>query len=169
MLTTILLLLSSAFATHPLGDSNLKWGISVQELKAQYDVIKIDPENPHGQHYTDFSEIDPQVYINRSVPGQKIEFYFYEGKLYKTFIVHLDQEGSQEKYEQKLKELEKTFGHPPKHKQSSVFNLPVLHSVWDFEKEQYDLRFGAGYMYEVRIYKPAAEEKHDRQKDWQAI
>lgn len=163
MLAAAFLLITSAIASTPLGQGELEWGMSEQALSDKYQVIKIDPQNPQGQHYTEFQEINPVVYIDRSTPGQKKEFYFYKGKLYKTLVIHLNQNDAQTLYLKKIKTLTDSLGEPDQKKQSMVFNLPVLHTIWNLENEQYDLRFGAGYIYEVRTHIPVAVEKEERQ------
>ncbi len=169
MLAAIILLITSSFATLPIGEGDLQWGASEQTLIDQYNVTKVDPKNPQGNHFTEFLEIDPVVYIDRSSPGKKIEFYFYQGKLYKTFVIHLNQSNSQARYEEKIKALTESLGAPSKQTQSIVYSIPVFHTTWEFENEQYDLRFGAGYIYEVRTHKPSAEEKKNMQDNWQLI
>lgn len=169
MLTAFLLLISSTFATYPLGEETLQWGISEQALTDQRDVIKVNPSNPQGQHYTDFSEINPVVYIERSEPGKKIEYYFFEGKLYKTFIIHLEQDNAHARYQEKLEALTKSLGTPSRQHQSMVYSIPVYHSIWQFGDEEFDLRFGAGYIYEVRTHKPTAKKKKIKQEGWELI
>jgi len=166
MLAAILLLVTTAFSTSPLGQDALEWGISEAALMARYNVLKIDPKNPQGQHFTEFMEVDPVVYIDRATPGQKREFYFYDGKLYKTLVIHLNQKNAQAFYKEKVETLAESLGEPSQQLSSMVFNLPVLHTIWDFENEQYDLRFGAGYIYEVRIHTPLAEKKKQRMDGW---
>ena len=166
MLAATLLIIASTFVTSPLGKNELEWGISEQALIAKYDVVKVDLENPQGQHFTEFQEIDPVVYIDRSTPGQKKEFYFYESKLYKTLVIHLNQENAHARYQEKVTTLSKSLGKPSQQHQSMMFNLPVLHTIWDFENEQYDLRFGASYIYEVRIHTPTADKKKKRESGW---
>jgi len=166
MLAATLLIIANAFVTSPLGQNELEWGISEQALIAKYDVVKVDPENPQGQHYTEFQEIDPVVYIDRSTPGQKKEFYFYENKLYKTLVIHLNQKNAHARYQEKVTTLSESLGKPNQQHQSMMFNLPVLHTIWNFENEQYDLRFGAGYIYEVRIHTPTADKKKIRESGW---
>ncbi len=169
MLAAFILLITSNFATLPIGEDDLQWGASEQTLIDQYNVTKVDPKNPQGNHFTEFLEIDPVVYIDRSSPGKKIEFYFYQGKLYKTFVIHLDQTNTQARYEEKIKALTESLGAPSKQTQSIIYSIPVFHTIWEFENEQYDLRFGAGYIYEVRTHKPSAEEKKNVQGNWQLI
>lgn len=166
MLAIILLTITSAFATSPLGQDKLEWGISEEALMAKYNVVKVDPKNGQRQHFTEFMEIDPVVYIDRSTPGQKREFYFYDGKLYKTLVIHLNQQNAQTFYKKKVETLTESLGEPSQQLSSMVFNLPVVHTIWDFEHEQYDLRFGAGYVYEVRIHTPLAEKKKLRMDGW---
>mgnify|MGYP000748924202 CR=1 FL=1 len=168
MLTAIILLISS-FATSPLGEGDIQWGISEQTLMDRYQVVKVDPDNPQGNHYTEFMEINPVVYIDRSTPGKKIEFYFYEGRLYKTFIIDLDQTNAPARYEEKIKQLTESLGKPSQQRQSIIYNIPVYHSIWEFKDEQFDLRFGAGYIYEVRTHKPSAEEKKNVEDKWKFI
>jgi len=166
MLSTILLMITTALAASPLGQNELKWGISEQALMEKHSVVKVDPEKPQGQHFTEFQEVDPVVYIDRTTPGQKKEFYFYEGKLYKTLVIHLNQKNAQTLYQEKVKALTKSLGEPNEQHHSMMFNLPVLHTIWDFENEQYDLRFGAGYIYEVRTHTPLAEKKKLQVDGW---
>ncbi len=159
MFTALIFAISISFATLPLGDDNLQWGISEQALQEKYQVTEVNPALGPKHGYTEFSEVDPVVYIDRSTQGQKTEFYFHEGKLYKTLIIHLDQEDAFNRYESKIEKLKQELGPVDKQFQSKLFNMTVLHSVWDFKEEEYDLRFGAGYIYEVRTHKPAAKEK----------
>ncbi len=169
MLIALFLLVTSSFATLPLGKEPLQWGISPQTLIEQRKVTKVDPNKPQGEHYTEFQEVDPVVYVDRSQPGKKIEFYFYQDELYKTLVIHLDQGDAAARYEEKVNTLSETLGKPTHQQQSSVYSIPVYHSIWEFDTTQYDLRFGAGYIYEVRTHKPTAERKQARQKDWQLI
>ena len=169
MFAAIILLITSNFAVLPLGEGELKWGASAQTLMQHYNAVKVDPQNSQDNHFTEFMEIDPVVYIDRSTPGKKIEFYFYQGRLYKTFVIHLDQSNAQARYKEKIKTLTESFGNPSKQHQSIVYSMSVFHTIWEFGDEQYDVRFGAGYIYEVRTHRPTAEEKKRVQDNWQLI
>lgn len=169
MLAALTLLITSSFIALPLGEGELQWGASEQTLLKQTNAVKVDPKNPQGNHFTEFMEIDPVVYIDRSNSGKKIEFYFYQGKLYKTFVIHLDQGNAPKRYEEKVKQLTESLGTPTLQRQSIVYSIPVYHTIWEYEDEQFDLRFGAGYIYEVRTYKPSAEKKKRVQDNWQLI
>ena len=159
MFSAAILAISAAIATLPLGNNSLDWGASEKTLKKSYNVVRAGNGSGRGHGFTDFNEINPVVYIDKSSPDKKLEFYFHEGKLYKTYTIHLDQKNAETLYEEKLAERKQKLGKPSKQYIDQLFSLNVLHNVWDFEQEQYELRFGAGYVFEVRSFKPAAKEK----------
>ena len=159
MNTLTLLIASAVFAIQPLGNSNIKWGLSEEALKKSYSVNKVSDGSDHGHGYSDFTEVNPIVYVDSSSSDKKIEFYFHNGKLYKTYTIYLEQNNVESFYQQKTKALEDDLGVATRTYSDELFSMPIQHNVWEFENENLDLRFGAGYVYEVRTYKPVANEK----------
>lgn len=169
MWLAILLTMSTLVATLPLGGGEMQWGISEQELQAQLTVQKVDTQQGSGHGYTDFSEVDPVVYIDRSQANKKVEFYFYKGKLYKTLTIDLSRNNDHAAYQAKITDLSQQLGEPTKKYNSQLFSMTVLHHVWTIGKTEYDVRYGAGYIYEVRTFTPAATEKRKAMENVYAI
>ncbi len=159
MNTIALVIASSIFTTLPLGNNSIEWGLSEKALKQSYSVKKVSDGSDQGHGYSDFTEVNPIVYVDNSSPDKKIEFYFHKDKLYKTYTIYLDQNNIESFYQQKIKSFNSDLGAPTKMYSDELFSMSIQHNVWEFENEQLDLRFGAGYVYEVRTYKPVANEK----------
>lgn len=160
MIVASLLLMSSITAIAPVNINGVSWEMSEQALQNSVKVEMAASGDGHGHGYSDFMEVNPVVYIDDSATDKKIEYYFHNNKLYKTFVIYLNQENPEAYYQQKTIELEKSFGEVKNQYTDELFSMPIQHRVWENDFETLDLRFGAGYVYEVRTFKKLAKEKH---------
>lgn len=158
-LLNLLLLLSPASASPvlPNGHDQAVWGITVSELKKQMDVSPVERTDPFG--YAEHLEEDPEVYFWNSPQHERVEFYFYEGRLYKIFIVYDRIYFHTRFYEKLVEETTAAYGKPQDTYQEEFFGIPILHARWEDSASVLDLRKGAGFIYQVRIDKMAAEKK----------
>jgi len=155
----ISLALSSFFTVLPISNEDIGWEITENKLIKQFDVEKVSDGTGHGHGYSDFSEVNPVVYVDNSSSDKKIEFYFHNKKLYKIYTIFRSRENEISFYEEKIGEFKKTLGNPKEQYTDELFSMPIQHHIWETEEEKLDLRYGAGYVYEVRINKKSAEEK----------
>lgn len=160
MISVAIVLMSSLLASGLFANSEITWGISESELNEKLRVEQT-ANNGHGHGYSDFSEVNPVVYINETKDGIKHEFYFFKNKLYKTYTIYRDQSAVQKLYQARLQHYKKNVGEPSKVYEDQLFSLPIQHTVWENESEKLDVRLGAGFVYEVREYKPIAAEKQN--------
>jgi hypothetical protein len=143
--------------TLPNGYEGINWGMGIEELTSQHEVHKAEPGSTYT--YADHMEIDPVVYVRRTDDNRKIEYYFYEGHLYKIYIVYDREKSTQEFYKGLIDHAYKEYGPAQSHYQENVFGIEVLHVKWDDGKSTLDLRSGAGYVYQVLIDKDAERRK----------
>lgn len=164
----ILMLLLSAclMGGVALAEGEIQLGMTEKALLAQVDARKVSEIQGHQHGYSDFLEPNPVVYIAYPAPDKKLEYYFHQGKLYKVFKIYLDQSDSRQLYRDKQAEIEAMMGAPKRQYTSTYFSLPIRHTVWVTGDEELDLRFGAGFVYEVLTDMPAAREKR-RQLQWE--
>jgi len=77
------LLLQTALPTNYHG---AQWGMSVSELNSQTKVYKA---SHHGNYnYADHSELNPDVYVRKTPDHKRLEYYFFNKKLYKIYVVY---------------------------------------------------------------------------------
>lgn len=141
----------------PTGYEGANWGMSVEELTSQYEVHKAAPGSEYS--YADHTETDPNVYVRITRDKTRIEYYFFEGLLYKIYVIYDRQKSSADFYQDLIVKTRKEYGPAQSHYQERVFGLLVFHVKWDDGKSTLDLRSGAGYIYEVYIDKVAERKK----------
>lgn len=148
------LLFLTALPTHYHGAS---WGMSIAELKNQNTVHKA---SQHGQYnYADHSEKNPDVYLRTTPKNKRIEYYFFKKKLYKIYVIHPKSTASTKKYQQLLRNFKQQYGSKTDNYQETYFGLKIQHNKWQDNDTSLDLRFGAGFIYEVWVEKRAEKEK----------
>lgn len=141
----------------PTGYEEAQWGMSVEQLTSQLDVHKASPGSEYS--YADHAETDPNVYVRFTQDNTRVEYYFFEDRLYKIYVVYDRAKSSQDFYQQRIEQTRKKFGTPQSQYQERVFGLLVLHVKWDDGKSTLDIRSGAGYIYEVYVDKEAERKK----------
>jgi len=141
----------------PMGYEKAEWGITSKQLEALVPIVKINPGDNY--YYAEHMEIDPDVYVFKTKEKKRIEYYFYKGKLYKIFVVY-DRVSEPEKLYQQLKDKMITeYGEAARKYQRKVFGMLVIHTQWEDDKTIFDLRNGAGFIYQVRVQKDALKMK----------
>jgi hypothetical protein len=141
----------------PKGYEESHWGMTIEDISSQVEVHKADLGSEYS--YADHTETDPDVYVRLTKDKTRIEYYFYEGKLYKIYVVYDRAKSSAEFYQQRILETRKKYGPAQSHYQERTFGLLVLHVKWDDGKSTLDLRNGAGYIYEVYVDKEMERKK----------
>lgn len=149
--------LLAASVSLPSGYEQSTWGITAEQLVKQAPVIKIGPDSKY--HYSEHMEIDPDVYVLANQGNKRIEYYFFKDKLYKVFVVYDKVADTAGLYSKLRQEFIGKFGKPQQEYQQKVFGLTVRHTLWENDTTVFDLREGAGFIYQVRAYKPALQEK----------
>jgi len=76
MNTIALLIASSIFATLPLGNNSIEWGLSEKALTQSYSVEKVIDGSGQGHGHSDFTEVNPIVYVDSSSPDKKNRILF---------------------------------------------------------------------------------------------
>lgn len=141
----------------PDGYDQARWGISVARLKAQVEVERAGMTDEFG--YADHLEADPDVYYRMTSQHERIEYYFYEGRLYKVFVIYDRILFHTRFYEDLVEEMKKRFGPPLNVYQEDFFGLMIQHARWEDAAAVLDLRKGAGFIYQVRIDRAADQKK----------
>ena len=141
----------------PLGYHQANWGMTVLEVSKEVPMIPAGGSGGFG--YAEHLEEDPDVYTWTSPKHERVEYYFYRGKLYKIFIVYDRIFFHTKFYEKLIDQTQKAFGEPGKNYQEEYFGLSIQHVLWEDRVSVLDLRKGGGFIYQVRIDKSAAEEK----------
>lgn len=141
----------------PEGYEQARWGISVAELKSQVEVNRAEMTDEFG--YADHQEADPDVYYRTTSQHKRIEYYFYEGRLYKVYVIYDRIFYHTRFYEDLVEEIKKSFGPPLKAYQEDFFGLTIQHTRWEDAAAILDLRKGAGFIYQVRIDRAADRKK----------
>ena len=159
--TALTAFLQVAVSLLPHGYDNAKWGTTAAELQNLTTVQKATPG--HGFSYSEHAETNPDVYIGKTKDNHRIEYYFFKEKLYKIFIVYDRAQYSTDFYQKELTKLNAKYGPSKKTYQEVVFGIPVTHTMWENNDSILDLRMGAGFVYQVRLNKSAAQSK-DRLK-----
>ena len=160
MLNLLLFITLQTSVSLPNGFQGITWGMTVEELTSQFEVHKASPGS--GYSYADHMEIDPDVYVRHTKDNRKIEYYFFNGRLYKIYIVYDRARSTEEFYKSLIDKAHKEYGPAQSHYQENVFGILVLHVKWDDGTSIMDLRSGAGYVYEVLIDKAAEREKANK-------
>ena len=151
----------------PSGYEQARWGITAQQLAQLSGVVKVEPGANY--HFAEHMEIDPDVYVLTGQKGKRVEYYFFKSKLYKVFVIY-DKVADTAGLYLKLKAgLEKQYGPSKKEFIQTVFGFQVKHTLWEDEKTIYDLRSGAGFIYQVRIFKPLLKQKEQAYERKKAI
>jgi hypothetical protein len=101
--------------------------------------------------------------------NKKIEYYFFNGRLYKIYIVYDRSKSSEGFYKSLIDKAHKAYGPAQSHYQENIFGILVLHVKWDDGSSTMDLRSGAGYVYEVLIDKDAEREKGNQIRQKRAL
>ena len=153
----IAVMLATGSITLPSGYEGMSWGMTIEDLTSQADVHKATPGSEYS--YADHMEQDPNVYVRVTEKNTRIEYYFFEGLLYKIYVVYDRAKSSDAFYQERIVETRKQFGPAQSHYQEKVFGLLVLHVKWDDGTSSFDLRSGAGYIYEVYVDKKAERKK----------
>jgi hypothetical protein len=153
--------LAAAGAALPNGYEQAGWGISVDDLKKQVEVERVEMTDEFG--YAEHLEEDPEVYDRMTSQHERIEYYFYQGRLYKVFVIYDRIFFHTRFYEDLIEEMTKSFGPPLKTYQEEFFGLKIQHTRWEDDNAVLDLRKGAGFIYQVRINKAADRKKAQAQ------
>jgi len=153
----ILTALLSVTLSLPAGYEQTEWGVTAKQLKSQVPIVKIKPGDNY--YYAEHMEIDPDVYVYKTKNKKRIEYYFYQGKLYKVFVVYDRVPEAEKLYTQLKDKLVSDFGKPAREYSRKVFGLLVTHTQWEDNKTIFDLRNGAGFIYQVRVHKDALKAK----------
>ncbi len=157
MLLAVLMMGFIAVSNLPNGHEKATWGMTVEELQRVASVEKADTEE--GFNYAEHQEEDPEVYIRLAGGHERIEYYFFQGKLYKIFIVYDRILYHTRFYDRLIDEVKGDFGPPHKTYEEEFFGLPIQHHFWEDNVSSLDLRKGAGFVYQVRTHKALAEKK----------
>ncbi|HEY5594606.1 MAG TPA: hypothetical protein VIL61_05535 [Nitrospiria bacterium] len=148
---------AAAGAALPDGYDPVHWGITVDDLKKQVEVERVEMTDEFG--YAEHMEEDPEVYARMTSRHERIEYYFFQGRLYKIFVVYDRIFFHTRFYEDLIEEMKESFGPPLKTYQEEFFGLSIQHIRWEDDASVLDLRKGAGFIYQVRIDKAADQKK----------
>jgi hypothetical protein len=154
-----------AQAPLPHGLDRARWGMTAEELGEVTPVQKVDPNEPFS--YADHMEEEPDIYASTSSDGRRIEYYFYDGELYKVYLIHSDLQKDLVLYNRMADELAGTYGPPARTYHEEVMGLMIIHTIWENESTVLDLRFGAGFVFQVhtdRVRSGAKERALKRKK-----
>ena len=141
----------------PSGYEQAKWGITAKQLEKQYPVVKVKPGAKY--HFAEHMEIDPDVYVLTGQGDKRVEYYFFKARLYKVFVIYDKVPDTDGLYRKLKANLVKEYGQSKKEYIQEVFGFKVKHTIWEDEKTIYDLRSGAGFLYQVRVHKPSLKQK----------
>ena len=148
---------AAAGAALPNGHDRAGWGLTVAELKAQVEVDRAEITDEFG--YAEHLEEDPEVYYRLTPQHERIEYYFFQGRLYKVFVIYDRIFFHTRFYEDLVEEMKKNFGPPHETYQEDFFGLSINHARWEDPVSILDLRKGAGFIYQVRIDKATDQKK----------
>jgi len=153
----VLTMFLSVALSLPAGYEQAEWGVTAKQLKLQVPIVKINPGDNY--YYAEHMEIDPDVYVYKTKDKKRIEYYFYQKKLYKVFVVYDRAPEAERLYAQLKDKLVSEFGKPAREYKRKVFGLHVTHMQWEDDRTIFDLRNGAGFIYQVRVHKDALKAK----------
>lgn len=154
-----------AQAPLPRGLDQARWGMTADELGKMTPVQKVDPNDPFS--YADHLEEDPDIYAGTSSDGRRIEYYFYDGELYKVYLIHSDLQKDLVLYNRMAEDLVGTYGPPARTYHEEIMGLTIIHTIWEDDTAMLDLRYGAGFVFEVhtdRVRATAKEQALKRKK-----
>jgi hypothetical protein len=141
----------------PPGHGPVTWGMNAKQLQAAAPARKAELTDGFG--YADHLEDDPDVYVGLTPEHERIEYYLFDDRLYKIYIVYERIMTHTGLYERLVEEIGKQFGPAQRSYHDELFGLPIQHTVWEDEQTILDLRKGAGFVYQVRTHKATAEKK----------
>ena len=141
----------------PQGLGKAQWGMTIDELRGVVEVTKIDPNDPFS--YADHLEEEPVIYAGQTAAGQRVEYYFFNGELYKIYLIHGDVQRDLVLYQQLADRLAVAFGPPDRHYDEVVMGLTIIHTIWEDAISSLDLRFGAGFVFQVHLDRSRVEAK----------
>jgi hypothetical protein len=167
LLSLIVPCFAVAGAALPHGYDRADWGITVAELQKQVEIERAGMTDEFG--YAEHLEEDPDVYFRMTSNHERVEYYFYEARLYKVFIIYDRIYFHTRFYEDLVEEMKKSFGEPHEVYQEDFFGLPIQHTRWEDADSILDLRKGAGFIYQVRIDKAANQNKAKAQTKKKSI
>jgi hypothetical protein len=113
--------------------------------------------------YADHLEDNPDVHVLIREDNTRIEYYFFQGRLYKVFVVYDRSATSTEFYKKLVMDKQTEYGPAQSHYQEEYYGIQVLHVKWEDMNSIMDLRSAAGYIYQVLIDKKAKNEKANLQ------
>ena len=159
LLANILFLLLSV-ASLPSGFEQALWGMTVADLEKITDLHKATPGSEY--QYSEHMETNPDVYVSVQA-DRRVEYYFFRQRLYKIFVVYKraysNEADIDTHYGTLIKQQTDMFGNPHQSFQETVFGLNIKHTLWMSDDSILDVRYGAGFVYEVRIDRKAAAAK----------
>ena len=141
----------------PTGFQEAQWDMTAKQLEAVATIKKVITTD--GFNYAEHLEENPEVYVQMTPNHKRIEYYFFGGRLYKIFIIYDRVLTHTKFYDRLVKEMQDRYGPPLKTFDENIVDLIIRHTQWQDETSILDLRKGAGFIYQVRIDKPAAEKK----------
>lgn len=141
----------------PKGYEKAKWGMSPEELQTVISVQKMDRYHTYG--FAEHDEENPEVYVGINDKHERVEYYFFEGKLYKIFIIYDTAMYHPSFYEDLVEDLISRFGPYTRKFEENHMGMVIKHTFWEDEISSLDLRMGGGFIYQVRIDKNAAKRK----------
>ena len=159
---------AQADATLPIGHEGARWGMNVDELKKiSGDLVQAD--NRHKFYFGEHFETEPDVYYKEKGKEERIEYYFYKGKLYKVFIIYDRELYETSFYEDLVKKTKDSYGAPKDVFEEKTFGLRISHALWDDGETTLDIRKGAGFIFQVLAEKSVVSEKEKAQKKKKGI
>jgi len=141
----------------PHGLDLARWGMTAEELGELTPVQQVDPNDPFS--YADHLEEEPDIYAGASEDGRRIEYYFHGGELYKIYLIHSDLQKDLVLYDRMADDLATTYGPPARVYHEEIMGLMIIHTIWEDETTMLDLRFGAGFVFEVHTDRARAKAK----------
>jgi hypothetical protein len=167
LLSLVIPSFASAEPGLPNGYDRAGWGITVGDLQKLVEIERAEMTDGFG--YAEHLEEDPDVYYRMTPKHERVEYYFYQGHLYKVFIIYDRIYFHTRFYEDLVEEMKQSFGEPHEIYQEDFFGLPIQHTRWEDATSYLDLRKGAGFIYQVRIDKAANRSKTKTQTKKKSI
>ena len=144
-----------------------QWGMSVSDLNSLFRVYKA---SHHGNYnYADHGEINPDVYVRKTSDHKRFEYYFFNKKLYKIYVVYPKSKKNNSRYQKQVSTFKQLYGSPSEISSEKYYGLEILHTRWKDAETALDLRLGAGFIYEVWLNKKAQRQKALLQERKKAI
>ena len=141
--------------------------MTVDQLRGKVEVEKVN--TTEGFNYAEHLEENPEVYARMTNQHERIEYYFFDGRLYKIFIIYDRMLYHTGLYDRLVSDTQKQYGTPEKVFDESLLDLLIHHTLWEDESSSLDIRQGAGFIYQVRTDKAMAEKKARAQKKKKGI